>query len=447
MNLNDLCFVSTDAWEDLKLYRFAGQDESGYLLIKDVRSSYKRKLTSTEKIELHPFSIRAHLECPPDLELYRFVLDVTSSLISHTQKISLTQILEKVSNDKRVNASKEQIAFMLKALISEGHLKATTGKNLAKQAVYLEHGKHQKEIEKRRIFAASMAGELEALSQRVRLIISHGATVGGYREKLLTSMLRKHLPERYHVASGFIYDCARQFDVLIYDRIDYAPLFREGDLVVVPANSVRAVIEVKTQLDARQLKKSLDILHHAGRLDDGYPPMFKGVFAFESKLTEKTICKHIYDFYMNGYYYQAQPHGIVRHPFSHFTCVCVYGKHYVHTRYSKTKYDELIPTIYSKQSNTGLPSQVAWFMQELLAHLRYNAAKDSFSPSMNEMLGTDTLEKRYQDIAELEWGPYFDVANGYVADADADAYVHEVEQRIIAVQNWLAGVTDSWRVK
>lgn len=446
MNLNDLCFVSTDAWEELKLYRFVGHDENEAIQLKEIRSTGKRRLSPNEELELHPFSIRAHLECPPDLALYRLVLDIMSSLVGQTGKAPLNQVIDRVRSDKRLQGETEKIVFILQALIAEGYMKAIVKGNRHTRLVYLEHGVHQKEIEKRRGFAASMASELDALSHRVRLIISHGSTVGGYREQLLITMLRKHLPERYHVASGFIYGCNRQFDVLIYDRIEYAPLFREGDLVVAPPNAVRAVIEVKTTLDMRQLKKSLDILHHASDFDDGYPPIFKGIFAFDSRLSEKNICKHIYDFYMNGYYYQSQPHGSVRNPFGHFTCACIYGKHYVHTRYCKTIHNEYIPTLYSKQSNTGLQSQVAWFMQELLAHLRYSAAKNNYFSYEDEMLGTDTIETKYQQIAELEWGPYFDVANGNVAYDEADAYIQEAEQRINGVQNWLAGTTDSWRV-
>ncbi|MCQ9136844.1 DUF6602 domain-containing protein, partial [Streptomyces hilarionis] len=74
----------------------------------------------------------------------------------------------------------------------------------------------QRAREKQRKFSATIAGELASLSQRVRFIIDHGPTVGTYRENLLQSLLRKHLPERYHVATGFIFGLSRQIDILIY---------------------------------------------------------------------------------------------------------------------------------------------------------------------------------------------------------------------------------------
>lgn len=439
--LGDYCIVITDSWEQLKPYRYAGVNEDGMTLVKEISSSGTRMLSTHEKISLSPFSIRAHRERPPNLELYRQVLDIASSHIGHSPKVLLEDVIDKVCADKRVNTTPEQIICMFQALVVEGYVKATASRSPNQSRCYLELGERQKNIEKRRSFAASMASELESLSNRVRLIISHGPTVGAYREQLLIGILRKHLPERYHIASGFIYDCPRQFDVLIYDRLEYAPLFREGDLVVVPANSVRAVIEVKTTLDKDQLKNSLTILEAAGRHDDGYPPIFKGVFAFESSLKEGSLCDIAFDFYSNGHHPISPPYGFVYHPFCHLTAVCIYKKHYMYTRYFRNGDGRYMPTLCTKRSNIGLESQFAWFIQELLTHLRYGAAKDNYYSQVSEMLGTDTIVETHQVIAHDEWGPYSD--DEFITDDD----IKSTEERISSVQDWLEGRVDSWKTR
>ncbi|UZQ74824.1 hypothetical protein OQ519_00380 [Pseudomonas lurida] len=446
MKKGDLCFVSSDPWESLMHYRFVEYDEQGGRVIATVRQPRSRRiLSSSEDLRLHPFSIRASIESPPNQELYSFILDLTSSLAGQNNKVSLADAVDRICSDKRVTVSKEHVEFVLKAFVTEGLINVIVGKGTAGKVMFLELGKYQQEMERRRAFAASMASELETLSERIGLLVSHGPTVGAYREQLLINMLRKHLPKRYHIASGFIYGCPRQFDVLIYDCIEYAPLFREDDLVVIPANAVRAVIEVKTTLSATELRKSLDILYQVGRHDDGYPPIFKGVFSFKSPMSEKSICSNIHDYYMNGYMGRSELYGLVNKPYAHITCACIYGKSYVFSSYRKTKLNEYIPALYTKKSNTGLKSQVAWFMQELLAHLRYDAAKNNYFSYIDDMLGSDTLVQRHQDIADPEWGPYAAVVDSDLDDSEVEAYLRNQEQRITNIQSWLAGTEDSWR--
>jgi hypothetical protein len=55
------------------------------------------------------------------------------------------------------------------------------------------------------------------------------------------------------VEQGFIIDSAgglsKQCDILIYDSHRYAPFYRVEGVVVVPAEAVIAIIEVKTSIN------------------------------------------------------------------------------------------------------------------------------------------------------------------------------------------------------
>jgi len=74
--------------------------------------------------------------------------------------------------------------------------------------------------EQERKFAATLAAELSEMSTRINGVIPHAGEKGRYREDLLRTVLERNLPTRYHVATGFIYGCKRQLDILIYDQID-----------------------------------------------------------------------------------------------------------------------------------------------------------------------------------------------------------------------------------
>jgi hypothetical protein len=118
----------------------------------------------------------------------------------------------------------------------------------------------------------SLAAEITAVKDRVQNLIgtAHWPTVGAWKETVLRSVLRRHLPPSLQIGSGFVISedgQSNQIDVLIYD--DTGPvLFRDGDLVIVTPDVVRAVIEVNTT--ARLLRRQ-----------PKHPEPFFGIYSFE----------------------------------------------------------------------------------------------------------------------------------------------------------------------
>jgi hypothetical protein len=90
------------------------------------------------------------------------------------------------------------------------------------------------------------------LNQTRQFIKKHNPTIGILTEEILRSFLKTYLPKSISVEQGFILsengEISKQCDILIYDSNFYAPFYRINDIVVVPADSVIAVIEVKTTL-------------------------------------------------------------------------------------------------------------------------------------------------------------------------------------------------------
>lgn len=101
---------------------------------------------------------------------------------------------------------------------------------------------------------ASVGAEVERQLTDARSLIAHEGEKGGASEEVWRSLLRKHLPLRYQVDTGFVVDSedkfSEQIDVIIFDR-QYSPLvFELGTRKIFPAESVYAVFEAKQSANA-----------------------------------------------------------------------------------------------------------------------------------------------------------------------------------------------------
>ena len=99
-------------------------------------------------------------------------------------------------------------------------------------------------------YLQSLTQELAAIQTRVRLLVQHWPSDGHSKESILRQVLRRHLPASVSLGTGFVvnyFEPSGEIDILITD--DTMPtLFRDGELVIVAPESVRAIIEVKTSL-------------------------------------------------------------------------------------------------------------------------------------------------------------------------------------------------------
>ena len=137
----------------------------------------------------------------------------------------------------------------------------------------------------------SLTDELHALKDRIRNLAEHWPTDGEYKEAALRTVLRRHLPSSLVVGRGFILtekSSSSQIDLLIADG-SKPTLFRDGDLMFVTPDCVRAVIEVKTTLPASDdVKKCAIKLAKIGELcrENGGAVPWLGVFSYEGTLQQ-----------------------------------------------------------------------------------------------------------------------------------------------------------------
>lgn len=103
-------------------------------------------------------------------------------------------------------------------------------------------------------------------------LIPHPGELGTGREEVIRGFLRKYLPQRFGVSTGFVFDfsgkVSKQIDVIIYDAL-LTPKFEVvGGKVFHPCESVVCVGEIKSVLTSkRDFTKALENLRSVKDLD------------------------------------------------------------------------------------------------------------------------------------------------------------------------------------
>jgi len=134
----------------------------------------------------------------------------------------------------------------------------------------------------------SFSKELEVTKDRVRNIIgsAHWISDGTHKEAILQDVLKRFIPQKYAISSGFILSndgetCSKQLDIIIYDQASPV-LFNSSNFVIIPAQYVRAVIEVKTSLST--VSKLIDALENLytiqSIMDKSSDNVYFGIFSF-----------------------------------------------------------------------------------------------------------------------------------------------------------------------
>jgi hypothetical protein len=103
-----------------------------------------------------------------------------------------------------------------------------------------------------------MVSEIKTVSEE----IAHAGEKGRNNEAVIREFLSRHLPERYKVSTGKVVSAngqlSQQVDVIIHDRWHTPGLKLAKEWSIVPIESVRAVVAVKTTLDRGTLREGMD---------------------------------------------------------------------------------------------------------------------------------------------------------------------------------------------
>jgi len=126
-----------------------------------------------------------------------------------------------------------------------------------------------KPIEHNQLFRNRLIELQNKLEQARCVIPNHMPSFGFVAEAILRDFLKSVLPQKVAVGQGFV-ECdgelSCQCDIILYDAINYAPVYSFGEIVIVPYNSVFAVIEVKTSISAKRFGEVLFAFERLNRM-------------------------------------------------------------------------------------------------------------------------------------------------------------------------------------
>ena len=322
-----------------------------------------------------------------------------------------------------------EVQGILRYLVGRGDFVVTIdGKK--KPTVRLSLSGVARKREDHRGYAASFAQELLLQSEKIGKLIGHAPTVGGEREELLRDLLERHVPRRFHVATGFIEGSERQVDILIYDQVDFAPVFRAGNLVVVPIEAVRALIEVKSVLTAGQLADALCHLDEAVGIRTSGPPIFRGVFGYRGA-TVPTLLATIVHHYreLTSEDWDGAP---VSSVYDMINAVCVPGSFMLVSKFLRARWrdeDRWSPVFAEQESEAGRDVQAALFYEQLLMFLRHPFEGKHSQPERSASIMKDVESRKITELyPKQDWGAY-----------TIDDGVDRLERQIEAYHEWLFG--------
>jgi len=124
----------------------------------------------------------------------------------------------------------------------------------------------------------------------------HPGEEGRFAENLLAQFLRRSLPSRLTVGTGFVLDPNRgrrsyQVDILVYDNTTYPHYLQYGEAVIVPWQSVVAAISVKKNLRKADIKKEVSSLSEIGEMcgGSGRSAPYLSIVGFESLIAARFV--------------------------------------------------------------------------------------------------------------------------------------------------------------
>ncbi|PZU93148.1 MAG: hypothetical protein DCE90_17005 [Pseudanabaena sp.] len=135
----------------------------------------------------------------------------------------------------------------------------------------------------------------------------HCPSEGQNLEYAVRSYLRRRIPRRFEISTGFISTLeinrqvdkeakvtrkvSRQFDIIIWDANTFPPLYRADDFVIVVPESVKVIIEITKTLDDDKLWGDLEKFEDLYELYSSERQLFRpytAILSFSSKLTSKS---------------------------------------------------------------------------------------------------------------------------------------------------------------
>ncbi|MFJ8519438.1 DUF6602 domain-containing protein [Lysinibacillus xylanilyticus] len=156
--------------------------------------------------------------------------------------------------------------------------------------------------ENKRLYLELMHGEFEKILSELDLVykLSHNGEKGKEAEEIIKNFLKKYLPKNTSITTGFVQTelgISNQSDILLYDEVNYAPLYSGYANKIITFESLKANIECTTYLDSKKVQQDNTKCGNLKRLYNNDEKIqhrllkkpFSILFAFKSKGNIKSI--------------------------------------------------------------------------------------------------------------------------------------------------------------
>lgn len=140
---------------------------------------------------------------------------------------------------------------------------------------------------------------LRAQAELFYALTSHPTLIGSGREDALAELFRQFMPRRYEILSGTVAvttadrqpsRSTQQLDIIVADTTDFPTLLRLGNVAVVLSQSVRAVIEVKSDLErGAKFIDAIVQIARARQLMTAEASVLTGLFSFGAPTQPGTL--------------------------------------------------------------------------------------------------------------------------------------------------------------
>lgn len=132
--------------------------------------------------------------------------------------------------------------------------------------------------------------------------INHQGLKGGFNENELASLIESIIPKKYKITKGLIENSkgqqSNETDIIIYDD-EILPPYIKDDIAFVPVEAVKYNFEVKSKLNATELKTTINKFKNFQKIGGKSPTV---LFSFSTDLVGCELSRYYkYDdsFYMN----------------------------------------------------------------------------------------------------------------------------------------------------
>ncbi|TMQ22284.1 MAG: hypothetical protein E6J91_01500 [Deltaproteobacteria bacterium] len=140
---------------------------------------------------------------------------------------------------------------------------------------------------------------LRAQADLFAALTAHPVLVGAGREHALSELLRQFLPRRFEILQGAVaiadedqrpMRTTHQLDLIIVDTMDFPTLLRAGNTAVVLSQSVRAIVEVKSNLKrSTEFISALVQIAQARQRLGSTVPVLTALFSFGAPTRSETL--------------------------------------------------------------------------------------------------------------------------------------------------------------